>query len=759
MITIPSVLQHSNVTVYPDDEDCNLFYCLKSTPEIRMVDNQPVFSGLFWTDRADGSDESVAGLAGGWINFDANLGVSPEVEDEIRQKIRSLGIQKARRNVIVKKERERLGLIAKARGSTQIPDPDVPKPGDVRFGAVNFIEGNVTLLEEKEGDLVAWSSAGGPASLLGDNNAAFALRLSSKGAAIWYKALKEGIKSISIRYDLKFRLRLPSLEIRAWAGSTQKLEIDRKVERVWKNVDKGCSDADVERIDVSEVTQSLMEEGLMNIEIKKGSTEISDEHVSQLRNMAMKLIEDKVQEVIKSRIRGMTEEERKSSMIKLIKEEVNSFVELRFTQEDVVEWKIAPQGTIMNFLENVPEEKRKQVTKLVDLSEREVETIELNVNVDAPWEEEPFVNAVKVDMYYPAADKKHSLLFKKDTPLETWRLRRPKNDNGIVKYNTLVYFKGISEPVVLPEKATNGNLNINVGKIGLVNINFKPHPNLASLGGKNKINAIQVDISYKDEGSEDFFKDALVFTPEEVDGKTFKKILGKIIDAPLIYKVTYFAKSGQAIEMQEQKYYITENDTVNIYTPNPFEDTLDLSVELPLIPDESVTKIIAEFKYEDTENEFESSDQVILSQEDSWESVLARLVLIDKSHSAFKYRYKIISKDDVAQSGWIEGEGDAETIILPILKIHINVSQLGLGTDYVNGLLTLQYDDGDTKESKEIFLTAQNSSDMLSLYIPRTGNTETEYKYSLTLIDSEGKSVELSGTNKGKILFIQKPQT
>jgi hypothetical protein len=46
---------------------------------------------------------------------------------------------------------------------------------------------------------------------------------------------------------------------------------------------------------------------------------------------------------------------------------------------------------------------------------------------------------------------------------------------------------------------------------------------------------------------------------------------------------------------------------------------------------------------------------------------------------------------------------------------------------------------------------------MLSWYIPRTGNIEAEYKYSLILIDSTGKSIEVSGTGKGKILFLQKP--
>lgn len=756
MITIPSVLLFENVAVYPDDEDCNLFYCLKTTPEIRMENGQPVFSGLFWTDRADGSSESVAGLAGGWINFDAHLGVSPEVEDQIAGKIKNLGIQQSRRNELIKKERERLLLISKARGSSQVPEPDVPKVGEIRFGAVNFTDGSVTLLEEAGGELVAWSSAGGPASLLGNNNAAFALRLSATGAAIWYKALKEGIKSISVRYDLKFRLRLPSLEIRAWAGSSQMKEIDRKVDRVWKNVDQGCSDADVERINVREVTESLLEEGLMNIEIKKGSTEISDEHVSQLRTMTMKLIEDKVREIIKSRIRGMTEDERKNSMIRLIKEEVHSFVELRFTQEDVVEWGIAPQGTIVNFLANVPENKKEQVTRLVDLSEHEAETIELQINADAPWDEEPFVSTVKVDASYPAAGKQHAVLFKKETPAEVWRFRRPKNDDGLVMYNVSVFFRGISEPVVLPQRSTNGHIHVNIGKIGLINMHFKPHPNLASLGGNNKINAIQVDVSYKDEGMEGHFKDTLVLTLDKPDGEKYVKITGRILDAPLIYQVTYFTKGGQAIEMQEQKYYFTGNDEVTVYTPNPFQDTLDLPVELPFIPDDIVKQVIVEFKYEDKANEFESSDRVVLSKEDGWDSVMARLVLIDKDVSAFKYRYKIVSQDDIAQSGWIDGEGDAEIIILPVLKVHIDVSQLGIGTEYVNGLLNLQYTEGDVRESKEIFLTGQSTASVLSWYIPRSNNNDAEYSYFLTLMDKTGKSTEISGTNKGRILLLQK---
>jgi hypothetical protein len=647
--------------------------------------------------------------------------------------------------------------LQKQKGETNVPEPDVQEIKDIRFGAVNFTEGTVTLLEEKEGDLVSWSSAGGPASLIGDNNAAFALRLSPTGAAIWYKALKDGAKAISIRYDLKFQLRLPSLEIRAWAGSTQMKEIDRKVERVWRNTDQGCSDADEERINVTEVTESLLEEGLMNIEIKKGSSEISDEHVSQLRNMAMSLIEDKVKEIIKSRIRGMTEEERNSSMIQLMKEEVSSFVELRFTQEDVVEWQIAPQGTIMNFLEGIPESRKKHITKLVDLSEHEVETITLDINVDAPWEESPFVNAVKVDLNYPSAEKSYSKLFKKDVATDIWRLRRPKNDDGIVKYDVEVYFRGISKPVILPTESTNGHVNINIGKLGFMDVQFKPHPNLTSLSGNNKINAIQVDVVYKNENAEDHFKDTLVFTAEELDGKSMQKVIGHIIDAPLLYTTTYFAKSGKTITMPEQKYYLTENNKVSIFTPNPYEDNLDITVELPFVPDESVVKIIVEFQYKDPENEFESTDRVVLSKEDNWESVLAKLVLINKEHSKFQYRYRIISTEDIANSAWIDGEGDAEAIILPLLKVHINVAQLKIGTDYTSGLLALKYEDGDTKESREIFITSDNANSPLTWYVPRKNNNEVDYSYELTLMKSDGTSATKTGSNKGKILMIQAP--
>lgn len=755
MTTLPQISVLDDIIAYPDDENPNIFYLARSTPQIRMDGDMPVFNGLFWTDKADGADTSTSGLAGGYINFDINLGISEEEKKKVAQKLKQMKIQERQRHDIVKLEKERLGLIARAKGQDTIPTPDVPEVGEIVFAALEYTEGTVTLLEEKEGSLVSWSSAGGPASLIGDNNAAFAIRLSADGAAVWYKALEQGDKAISTRYDLKVKLRLPSLEIRAWAGSHQESTIERKVDRVWKNQDQGCSDADVERIDVSSVVETMTEEGLMNIEINKGSTKISDEHVNQLRTMAIKLIEEKVKEIIKSRIHGMTEEERKTSMIELMKEEVKSFVELRFTQRDVVEWPMSPQATIMNFLEDVSEENKKNITKIVDLADDIVGTVEIPVQVNAAWEEAPFVSSVKVTAQYDSANKSKSWLFDKSKSKDKWLFRRPKQDDAVVKYTSEVYFKGVSKPLTIPMKETNGLINVEVGKIGLMVANFKPHTTLSSLSGDNKVTGIQVDVTYKTPDAPEHFKTSLLFTPEEIEGKKLERALYTNIDAPIEYTVKYFSKNGKVIEMPKQKYYFSQNQSEDIFTPNPYEDTLDLDVELGMSPDQSLKKIIVEFQYEDTDSQFTSEDKVELSAEDDWESVTAKLVQLNKDKQDFKYRYKLIGDNLFSKSGWVNSSGD-QTVILPILQVKIDVSRLKIGEKYQNAVLEMKYEHENQNINHQFFLSQDNASQPINWFIPRIDDQHDSYTYAMTLYPEQGDEITVSNLEgKGKFLIIK----
>ena len=276
-----------------------------------------------------------------------------------------------------------------------------------------------------------------------------------------------------------------------------------------------------------------------------------------------------------------------------------------------------------------------------------------------------------------------------------------------------------------------------------------------AFAGDNEIKIVQVDISYKNEGDPDHFTETVVLKSDKPEGEKLTRIMGKIIDAPLVYKATYFPKNNSPITGPEKKFYLTENNNVKLFISSPYENTLDLPVELSQVPDESVKKIIVEFKYADETNNFSSYDKIEMSAEEDWEPGTAKLVIMDKTNSKFQYRYRIISKDAMSKSAWINGEGE-EAIILPIFKVLINATQLKLGQEFSNALLTLNYD-SETKDTREIFLDQATASQVLTWYIPRTDNSQSTYSYLLKLMEQDGTAIETSGTNQGSVLTLQAP--
>lgn len=787
MITIPTVLTYKDIAVYPDDKDCNLYYCIKTTPVLRTVDGNPVFNGLFWADTADGQMKSIAGLAGGQVNFDVNLGIPEEDQDAIRNELKRSGIQASRYKEAAKKEKERQTMKLKAtmmgdakgnggqgKASRAYPSPggeparekeqgqekkldidlsDIPTEGEIRFGSINFTDGLMEVLEQTNGSLVDWCSDGGKPSMFGDNNAAFAATLTPEGAAVWYKALKEDAKAIGVRFNLKFQIRLPSLEIRAYAGSHQRETVTHIIKQVERKYNAGCDKIKTKIVNIKSITRDLVDNGLINIEIKTGSTNLSQDYISEIRESVMGILTNKIEEIIKSRLEGLTEEQREDYLLESMTEEINSFVELSFTQEDIVEWSIAPQGTIMGFLEDVSPAARQRATTLIDLSEKEKDTTKIHVKVQAPWDEAPYITNVKVDMHYISNGKEESHIFTKDENSWDWMFRTPEHDNGKVKYSVYAYMKGFSEPYKIDEDIATRTIDVHIGKIGVIDLNFRPHPNLASLSGRNKVTAAQVYVEYKDKSGKNNIKETLVLNPEQPEGVVFHKELGTDIDSPVKYKVQYYFKQSEMLEMPEQHYYITKDQNV-VYTNFPFQDSINVNVGLPLVPTDMVKKAYVEFKYEDKMNGFESNDLVFLSKEDGWENPTARLMVMDKTKGDYKYRFRVICEEDIIKSNWLNGD-NAEFIALPIQKIMVSGKMLGLGSDFIGGTALIQNEESGF--NKTIFFTEDNGQGFIEFYTQSIEGKLPEFKYLLTMYDLTGVSHEISGSWKGAMFMFPKP--
>lgn len=791
MITIPNVLTYKDIAVYPDDMNCNVFYCIRTTPRIRMEsDGTPVFSGLFYTDKADNSLKSTSGIAGALINFDVNLAITEDEYKEISNKLKESHIQEARVRAIKKKNDERLYYRTRISGNTE-NDPtgyEIPEVEEtIRFGSIDFKSGTVELLEEAKGDFVAYSSAGGPCSGFADNNAAFALRLSDLGGAVWYKALQQQSKAIGIRYKLTFDVRIPCLEMRIYAASHQKSDITRDVERIWKNVDKGCTDADVERIDCKSVTQTLVDESVINIEIIQGSSELPQDDVNRIRESMMSLLQAKIEEIIKSKIQGMTREQMEKSMIEKMVEEIDSFTELRFTQDTAIEWSVAPQGTIMDFMHGLSADKVGRVMTLVDLADAVRETGQVVVQAVAPWDDDPKVTAIDVELEYGTTGIKKGFTLTKDAPKETWFFRVPLDSKGKaikspVRYKAYVHTFGKTETYELPSRETHGNVFINVPKIGVADVTFVPHPSLYKLEGNNQVTGVTIHTRYRtreerladdadrrkgivNETQRGILRD-FTLDPEkaEVDGARFYECFGVPLDEPLLYEVEYSFKNRAPIKMPVKQFYITEGSQAQLVIPTPFGDSLEIPIEVnnAFKKNKDILFAFVTLKYVDEENNFESSYRMKLEGgEEEWEaSGEASLVVLDKTKNKYSYQYRLEMTDSSFVSEWMEGEGESTPIILRAPEAFtVDTGMLGIaGKDYYRGKLEITFENEGVPALNYDF-DKNNARELRYWYLPKglTGD-QLKYSYKFDYWDKRGKHKEFSGSDTGSLLMIVMPE-
>ena len=750
MLTFPEVLSKNGVTVYPDDEDPNVFYLVSETPRLRLDNNKPVFRGLFWTDDASGGDPGVAGLRGALLNFDVNLAIPDRVKDDLLEEIKRTGVQAQRVEQMEQDEKERIARMAKATGQdgTELPKPRVPEIREPRFGSVQYTGGLVEVLAEKDGNFIAWSSAGGPPSMMGDNNSAFALRLGAEGAAVWYRGLENDAMAIGIRYQLKFQARLPSLQIHVWAGSHQHMDVTRAAQRVIDNEDQGCSDADVEHIDVTELTQKLVEEGLVNVEIIKGSAKISDEQVSQLRNAAISLISDRVKEILMNKIKGMTEDERKSSLLQHFEEEVTSFAELRLTQRDVIEWSVNPQATLTEFLGGVTGEARKKLVTLVDLSDPVVSTLSIDVSADAAWDGDPNITRVIVTVDYPPKrnDPKgiQSFTFDKSNPApQKFLCRRAPNDRGTVNYSAVAFVKGSEKPIDLPGGQTNGDIHVEAPALGSFKVKLRPHPNMFTTGGSGKITSVTVDYEYKDEAAPDHVADRAVIRPTDLEaGVSVSHLTFRKIDAPIKFTPTYIRDGAPAIVGKPQQIWVQAGRESIVEIPQPWTDFLKIGARVLNV--EGLRNAKLDLQYDD--GDFQSEGEILLEKDGAdggaW-SGRTQLPQVDRTKQRFRYRYSVEGPDQLVVGPWVDAEGDQE-LILPVLGVKLRTDRLKIGTDFSEALVSLTYADAprhfETKH--EFFLTKDHVSDVW--LVPRVDPAKDSYTYSLTLFKASGDPVDVA---------------
>lgn len=758
MITVPQVAVYNNsIAIFRDDEDCNLFYPIRTRPKLRTENGRPVFSSLFWNDYNATTEEGKARLAGAEISFDVHLGLTKKEEEDVIRYIKSSGIQD---QIISQMKEEQQEMDNARKQFTEGSGMDVKMSGfkrnmvkgEIRLGGVHYTTGKVFLNEEANGSLVQWSSAvnGAKPSLFGDNNAACKLTLKDIGAEVWYRTLQNKSRKLSVGFELEFPVRLPALEVIAYAGTYQKEFTEHDIKVLLQKVDKGCGKVDVEKIDIGEITQTFRDQGLINVEVKPGAATISDECMSEVRQGMMSILQKKIESIILNRFQGMELKENDATIIGKITQEMKAFTEIHYTQQEVMPMTIAPQCTMMDFLEGIPDDMWDKMLTPIDLRDPVMAPRQIiKVSANAPWDH---IYSVEIEARCGKSARKITLTDGKSE--QDWTLGDGDSVLNPVTYTTTVTFKGRGGSYTYPEKTCYGDIHVNVGRVGEIDVLFKPHPNLKNLTADNEVTTIDVKIDY--EGRDGNMETYHLLVPtDQAEGVSFKRFVGRALSKPLQYTVNYTFKAKAPITIDTRNYDVAESDNLPIYTPFPYSDSLNLVFAVS-DPDEFTTadRIYIEVDYQDNKNNYSNNGSAYLRNDNNWESRKISFPVIDRSVDAVKYQFTIYG-DVFYQSPWLEACGNAGTIILPIDRLVVLCSQLGIGTDFMYGELTIDSTDGKFHKKK---ILDSKTGDRLDLYLQGGAEAPKEFTYKLMLIDMDGNDYKLEDTFSSSILVLKKPK-
>lgn len=782
MISLPVVLTYKDISVFPDHEDCNLYYCLRTTPQVRINDaGEPVFRSIFWSSDKANDEKTFSGVRGGRMTFDVNLSVSADEEKRIAELLRASGIQQKRYNEIIAREKKRENLLSAITSRPEQDDDDeksghesslsgfleneqsaartrIAKVDKITFGTVTYTSGSFELNDGNGGSLVEWHNGTRKPAMFGDNNAAVAVQFTPEGAAVACRAIQQRAQTVSVYFDMKVRMAMPALNVRIYAGSVEASSITR-------HLDYGCRKGKVYQDKQRNLTELLTDLGVINIEIDNLGLDEKTAH--SIYDSMMSIMQKKVEEIVNSKIIPLTPEERKDQVNMILEQELKSFTEINFTETSNFDFNFAPQASLQEFFDNVTDEQLNKMVTLIDMSEKVFEWKRNMICADAPWNEKPFVNKIKVDCEYLSLPEGHSerirsFVFDENKQTEEWDFTTSKiiKDDNTIRYTPHVYLKGHTydddEGITLPTQTTTGNyVIVSIGKIGIIDVTLKANPNVLNLPSDLKVSSIMCDFWYNDA------KGKRIMGPEQIilrdlEGEVkFEKDLGIILDQPLHYQVTYNFKNIDPIKLPEKKFYLGDDGVKTIYSDFPFKNRKTIQVELPTDPDDSVKEINGDIFYG------KYTFPVQLSKEDEWEPKKVNLCTLDEVIKNYTYQFNLKynnSEFEMLKSEIMKGNTESSSLVVPIKKIEVaGIDLMSLGTKYYRAQVTISLPEGFGRPIEFSLSKKDSELESKKFYVFCPEDKKLELNWTMSLWDMEGNELPAVNGKTDKLFFILTP--
>lgn len=796
MLKLPAFRQLEDATVFQDDGEFNRFYIIPGFPSLRRnAARDPVLLLIKYafSDRSRAENPDLP-RGGGYLAFDAELAIGStrrgEIVAELQtwvngewERLKSLPAGGAHviamsatlpeSNVSDMWTNSDVGFTGRAAPPTQDneveatltlpghddftpPPPDAPAPVVV-IGEPLWKAGKVHLNVPQSEGLVVAAQREAPASLVGDNVAAFSVDLTEDGATFMQRTLLDDagagatdLSPLQVVYELTMLASLPPARALIKYDA---MEVYKELHELWHEKCTGCGDDFF--TSESTMTQAI-KAGLVTVKVNTQG--ITDEElkamiIDQAMTTAREIVVANFAEVI-DRPDGPPEEWAEDTglsdeiAIVMAEEEVyrlkqQSQVAMQSFEQTIevatsVEHTIAPQGTLEPFFADYSATEMKRFVREVDLDDDFFKTLGLSARAFAKWEQDD-IAFVEVEVQYGERDDMITNTFTftaADTEPQQWDPGLIDGERGY-KWRWRVGFNGReAEEWSTLMDSTNRDLNVNIATPGKIDVEVHG----AGLDFDAVLDAVLVHLRYADSDNDVEMGGTTLLLTADVRSGRWERMIYAPWDKPVEYAFEYLLKDGSMFRTGWQP---TEGPQPRLVAPPPQVDVLDVSV-VPAGLWSGVIQTVVDLRYEDSGNDYNKdiTYQLTTPAEFRTWSVLLR----DPEQRDFEY--KVIStfeNGDVAESGWLKRSGDQTVPVEVAGPPRLQVKIVGRVVDYEQTRtvqVTLRHaGDAEHGDRTESFVLEPQATEHV-WDIPLSDANNNRYRYQLKYFPDEIDPVE-----------------
>lgn len=803
-----------DIEIFRDHEKQDVFYVLRGRPRIAEDDKgNPQLSFYFFSRNADiayasSANKELVEAQLGQLLFTADLSISAEehktITDYLTKILQGPAVPFTR---IYNRIRKLAVIPADRKPEIKLSSPNTWKEGVAKL---EILEGlGDTFVKQRSSDTFP--------TLIGSNAASFYATFGIEGSQLTYDALTKGYATKEegggeeltplqaiVRYELKGYAYIPAVEVRVTADSTQvynSMQSFRedyskyrrgsyKVERtVFSTKTTDSRSVMASKEDIRQYIERMVNDKVIKIEFSDFSEAgANTEDIREIQNtLKSTLIETVMNTILPSFFNtafigekqpaegepgatppssdtGISAAERDRPNVTshyYFREDIDKTridrLNFHYKQNTAVEFRRFPNGTLITQL--TPEQ-RAQLVKYIDIGSPEVQMLEVQIGVNANFEEDK-IHSIIVNIIYNQTDAKtgmvrensKSFLYQKGDEIFTFRVTMARNAKGeLLDYYSAeakISYLGTADspPPIKLENISDRKLIISYDKLGFVTVNC-----FAGDINWDVIKEAIVTLTYEAAPDKPDTKKEIRLSKDSPSGNWRCYMYGNK-DNSYTYQVKYIGvdgKESQSAPKKDTRGTLLIDDQLIGKIRGSFDLVLDSN---------SVKSVKVEILYEDKNLGIKKEDGKWFNTTETWEWSIPQS---EGATDEFKYRHIVQYTDDIMEElPWTTVKSDEDIKPMQFKRYPKTLTVDGGMIDWTQWDIvyaSVSYSDADRNYNlnKNLRLTKENILQTFeALAFTPNGNP---FKYTLQYAKTGGTVKKLEEKeNTDGLLIIENP--